>query len=670
MVVELEVENRTKGEKTAMIDIIIPVYMVEKYLDSCIQSVLEQSYTDYHIILVDDGSQDHSGAICDRYAAKDSRITVIHKQNGGLSSARNAGLDASNGEYVLFLDSDDTLTQNALQILYDAITKSKADAVFAAYNEVDESGKVIATSVVEEALLQDDRRFNIVYDNTPLIMACGKLFKRELFGDAVRFPLGKLHEDVFIYHHLMYNAESIYCIAEPVFNYMQRDQSIMGKPFALKNFDAVDGLLERIEFFEEKGLSQCEQQTIGYLFKYLLYIIHRIDFRNDEIKTRFESYYEKWKELSHENKDKLFHALCKMYGCGLLKKPFMSYRLMQTALKARRVVRARKVLWKLAKADLHKSPNYILISTPVHGNLGDQAIVYAQRKILSECGIQNIVEIESVEYLTRKNLIARLIRKKDVIIIDGGGNLGSLWPTEADRINDIVSRFQQNKVIIFPETAFFADDAAGRTEYILTQKAFANHKDLHVFLRDKPSYAIMKKMLPEGNIALCPDIVLSLKGKVNSDAQERSGALILLRKDREKTLSDETQENITKTLETLEIPYEFSDTVLDHYVTQNTRAQELTELFNKIASKQIVITDRLHGMIFSYITNTPCIAFNNSNRKVEHQYDWIGKDAGIVLLDQQDALAPAIEKALTEKAKDSTFDEQMYSVLKRTISNE
>ena len=130
-----------------MIDIIIPVFNVGKYLEKCINSVLEQDYTDYRIILVDDGSQDNSGKICDTYCSKDSRIIVIHKENGGLSSARNAGLDIAKGEYIFFLDSDDSLCENALRVLHDAITESGADSVFGGYKSVDENDNVIDRQV-------------------------------------------------------------------------------------------------------------------------------------------------------------------------------------------------------------------------------------------------------------------------------------------------------------------------------------------------------------------------------------------------------------------------------------------------------------------------------------------------------------------------------------------
>lgn len=123
------------------ISVIIPIYNVEKYLSDCVESVLKQTYTDLEIILVDDGSQDASGQICDDYAKQDSRVQVIHKKNGGLSSARNAGIDQATGQYFFFLDSDDWIAENALELLYKEIKSTGSDLALCNMQYVDEQGK-------------------------------------------------------------------------------------------------------------------------------------------------------------------------------------------------------------------------------------------------------------------------------------------------------------------------------------------------------------------------------------------------------------------------------------------------------------------------------------------------------------------------------------------------
>ncbi len=650
-----------------MIDIIIPVYNVEKYLEKCVQSVLSQSYSDYHIILVDDGAKDNSGKICDQLAQRNEKITVIHKENGGLSSARNSGIEASLGEYVLFLDGDDTLTENALQILIDAMESGGIDAVFGGFRCVDEAGNELHTLSVQEQVLYGDSRFSLVYDYTFMVMACGKLYRRELL-DGIRFREGRLNEDVFIYHELAYRANKIYCIEEPIINYLQRSDSITGKSFSIRNFDAVDALFERTLFFEEKGMTKCRDLTVQYIFKYLIYIIHRVDFRNIEMQKIYKNFYERWKIMSGQSHDRWFRFLCFLYRKGLLKKPLLRYGVVRMAKKAKLLFQARLVVFRLLFHCRFKS-RFVLISTPMHGNLGDQAIVYSQIRFLRDCGIKRIVEIGSIDYLRYRSIISRLISRKDVIIIDGGGSIGSLWPTEANRINDVVTRFKTNPVIIFPETAFFSDDGSGRASYKNTKKAFEQHKNLHVFLRDNTSYTLMKKMLPNGNVYLCPDIVLFLKGKLETTKHQREGVFLCMRNDIEKVLSKSDLDAILQKINEKNLAVKYGDTVIPGYVTSKTRNSELTKMWNQFSSSQLVITDRLHGMLFSYITNTPCLVFDNLNGKVLAQYYWIKDSQYIAAPKCLDDAFKAIDALLTkdkEIIKENLID---YSQLREVIQS-
>ena len=650
-----------------MIDIIIPVYNVENYLAQCVESVLCQPYTDFHIILVDDGSSDNSGTICDWYAIKDKRISVVHKKNGGLSSARNAGIDCSAGDYLLFLDSDDTLTNNALQILFDAITESAADAVFGGYNLVDEKGIIQQTLTVPEQVLTGDRRFTIIYQETYLVMSHGKLFHKRLL-EGFRFQVGKLHEDVFAYHELIYKANVVYCIEQPIINYLQRSDGITGKKFMMKNLDAVDALFERATFFTERGLAKCESQTMQYIYKYLIFIIHKIDFQNSEMALKYKWYYAKWKEISHQSHDKEFKALCFLYYYHICKKSFLSYNVFQLIRRGRMLMKARKVVFKLLVTRCLKS-RFILISTPVHGNLGDQAIVFAQRQMLKDCGINHIVEINSVDYLRYRSVIVRLITPKDVVIIDGGGNIGSLWPTEAERINDIVKRFKGNHIIIFPETAFYSDDVLGRIVYKITKSAFEKHKNLYVFLRDKPSFKCIKQMLQKGNVYLCPDIAIYLKGRIQIDDVTRKGVLLCIRNDIERSIDEMIINQIIEIFGKQGLPFYQSDTVIKRCVTPHTRKKELYCKWKEFTSSQLVITDRLHGMLFAYITNTPCIAFNNINGKVEAQYSWIQSEDYIGVCNDISKIEKMMTKLISINTECDSGNRADFSQLRGIIQN-
>ena len=178
-----------------LISVIVPIYKVEKYLHKCIDSILAQTYTNLEIILVDDGSPDNCGKICDEYAAKDSRIKVIHQPNGGLSAARNAGLDIATGDYIGFVDSDDYIAPDMYEKLYNALVKNDADMAICDYqrfgNELPYDEMSLTTEVITG--LQAMEKQNTVI-NCSFVVAWSKLYKSFIFSN-VRFPVGKINED-------------------------------------------------------------------------------------------------------------------------------------------------------------------------------------------------------------------------------------------------------------------------------------------------------------------------------------------------------------------------------------------------------------------------------------------------------------------------------------------
>ena len=211
------------GKEKPIVSIIIPVYKVEKFLRRCVDSVLGQSYRNLEIILVDDGSPDRSPVICDEYAKKYKNIEVLHKKNGGLSSARNAGLNVVHGEYIYFLDSDDFISVDCISKLVEAAREEKADIVFG--NVVCKSNKngrewryCVAHPEKKEKWNEDGFWRNAFAGNTNCIIACNKLYRAELFKDY-RFEEGKLNEDELILHELIRQCKTIVALPEDLYYY-------------------------------------------------------------------------------------------------------------------------------------------------------------------------------------------------------------------------------------------------------------------------------------------------------------------------------------------------------------------------------------------------------------------------------------------------------------------
>ena len=235
-----------------LISIIVPIYNVEKFLDTCISSLVNQTYKKLEIILVDDGSEDNSGIICDKWASKDFRIKVIHKTNGGLSDARNVGLEEAKGKYVALVDSYDWIDLNYYETLYRELSKSKAQiaasGVTISYSNHEDKTRYNQKAGVytpEEALrtIQNNEGF--------LAVAWNKLYKIELF-QKIRYPYGIIHEDEFVTYRVVSHAECLVLCTDVFYHYRQREGSIMTEANCEKEKDVLDAYINRMILFKQK----------------------------------------------------------------------------------------------------------------------------------------------------------------------------------------------------------------------------------------------------------------------------------------------------------------------------------------------------------------------------------------------------------------------------------
>lgn len=250
-----------------LISVIVPVYNVQNYIDKCIDSICSQTYRTLEIILVDDGSTDLSGEICDKYQKKDGRIRVIHKENGGLSDARNHGIDNAKGLFYCFIDSDDYITENTVEKMYTAIQKYESDIAVCNMIRFYDDGEVqdFYRPTTEEYLLQNENRLETLKQPS----VCNKMFRAELF-DNIRFPKGKYYEDTFIYHILAHRANSIALTGHDGYWYYCRKDSILGQPvFTNRYFDFIEAVWLRAMYLLENnvrkyGIEACLSMYIAY----------------------------------------------------------------------------------------------------------------------------------------------------------------------------------------------------------------------------------------------------------------------------------------------------------------------------------------------------------------------------------------------------------------------
>ncbi len=283
----------------AKISVIVPVYKVEPYIHKCVDSILQQSFRDYDLILVDDGSPDTCPQICDAYVAQDARVAVIHKENGGLSDARNAGIDwamkHSDSIWLAFVDSDDYLHPDYLMTLYQTALKETADLVICDFIRVDDKETVIEEKheFIEETTDNKRELFTLMINNWRIIPAWNKLYDKKVFSQ-LRFAFGKIHEDDFAIHSVLWNCNRVALIADGLYYYRIRENSIMKTETPKSRLDAFEALVLRYEFCLSHQL--VDGKTIPTDYLHTFFSLKRTlpteeKNRFDELKQRFATIY-------------------------------------------------------------------------------------------------------------------------------------------------------------------------------------------------------------------------------------------------------------------------------------------------------------------------------------------------------------------------------------------
>lgn len=307
-----------------LVSVIIPVYNVEPYIQKCVRSIQRQTWRNLEILLIDDGSTDLSGILCDRYARRDQRIRVIHKENGGLSDARNYGIDLAKGEYFLFVDSDDWVDEDMVEILLKLAVREQADVTECSYrsifrDHIEEETACSGELVTADGLYAMFCQLRWKYFKS---VAWNKLYHRKLFADGKRYPKGRYHEDEFLTHQIFYEAKKLVYIDVSKYNYVrEREGSITGK-LTSRILDGCYALRQRVDFAEEKELGELTDD-IKNIYCYILFDRISSCWKENIMDDRMVQLLDmvrKEKEkvlswnLTEENK-KLYAILC--YSCDL-----------------------------------------------------------------------------------------------------------------------------------------------------------------------------------------------------------------------------------------------------------------------------------------------------------------------------------------------------------------
>ncbi len=621
-----------------LVSVIVPIYKVEKYIRKCLDSILNQSYENLEIILVDDGSPDNCGSICDEYGAKDSRIRVIHKENGGLSSARNAALDICKGDWIICVDSDDYICPDMVEKLVKAAHDYDADLVISSHFE-EKGGKLnITDRIMDKPQIMDREAAlkKLVEDDDIKNYAWGKLYRASHF-EGVRYPEGRNYEDIPTTYRLFDKAKKIVKIPEFLYVYYIRDDSISFTTSKVSwhkgCHESCLGYEERAEYFKNKGYSELYELAMAKLLPYLYSDINSAygaDADEDAAATR--KYLADHKDVFLGNryvssKDK---KLIDVYLTS--KNVYKIYEKAKTPLRKTRKV-ARKLLWKLGKTRKKhdfslsegKGARVIFFQLPGFDNLGDHALSFATEKLLQAYVDQNdkyqLFVVEGWDTLSAVKSLKNQIRKEDILVSQGGGNFGSLYEFAEVFRRKIMEAFPDNKIIVMPQTVFYSEDEEGKKQLSLDKTAIERCKDITIFARDHRSFELFEKYFGQNAKILELHDTVALYKPDSFFGERGSDILLCLRSDKESNLSAEDKFEIFGMCRDTGKSLRITDTCTNYDIDSTDREAVLKEKFSLWGSARLVVTDRLHGMIFSIITGSPCIVLGNNHHKVLETYE-------------------------------------------------
>lgn len=622
-----------------LISVIIPVYKVENYIRKCVDCVLGQSYENLEVILVDDGSPDSCGDICDSYAASDKRVRVIHKENGGLSSARNAALEVMTGKWVIFVDSDDYVHRDMVMRLQEAAISKDAD-IAVCNNFVASDGKlIIGESICDETLVMDSTEGlrRLLEDTVIRNYAWGKLYRAELF-EGVRYPEGMTYEDIPTTYLLFDKAKRIVKIPDYLYYYAFRSGSISYAMTQRGFYDSSRGQAKRAEYLKAKGYKELYDMAMAVLLPYLFAVIKggyqegakkHVEWGKKYIRGHREEFLSDPLVL---DKDKKLidvytgsRALFKAYGAAREGVRFVQRR--RAMAKRRFGIGQEPIDFGL---DAGKEKRVVYFELPCFDNLGDHAIAYATRKLLEEiCRNRNELQFFVVKGWETERAIHSLKKQVgagDVILCQGGGNFGSLYDFAENLRRKVMRTFAEQKIVIMPQTVFYSEDSKGEKELAADREVISACRDITILARDEKSYELFKGYFDAPVIKL-HDVVTSLDmSELASDARE--GIVLCLRSDAESALGEEDKLRITDMCEEKGRVL-VTDTCTNYDIDEEQREAELLDKLRLWSSAGLVVTDRLHGMIFSYITCTPCVVLGNNHHKVRETFNTL-RDCGYI----------------------------------------
>lgn len=654
---------------------------MDSFLSCCINSVLNQTFKDLQIVLVDIGSADSSGKICDDFKKNDSRIEVIHKADGSLSDALNSGLEKVMGEFVYFLNGDDYIKPQTLALLSGRMSAGECDLCISGYYAVNRDNEI------QSQVFQNSGQFRFHNAADSFGFTVKELFKCEqpqnIWNKLFRMDVIRKHDLKFagggsscceLGFSVKYVSlcRSAACISDTLCFCREKSCSETDKRTFARTFSEItETARNMLDFFRVK-----ENGFYAENFHIILVGLFDILIRN----TAEPADSVNFSEQTAENKA-FFLDNIKKFRAGALnnakilgkkeavKKRILAdycidwnYRSFQRKNKVLKdakdlLTNRSRTIKKLVSSLNEKNGKIVLIGSEDFGNLGDQQIAVSIKEFLGKSTDREIVEITARQFIGNEKLICSSVQSDDIICLPGGGNIGNVYYISEKIRRDVIEGCPNNRIVIFPQTIHFDNTPCGQAELKKSIRIYNAHKALTLCLREQTSYDIAKKCF-RINVLGVPDIVLS--SDYSNKAIQRKNILLCIRNDTESYLDSRQHEELKAAVQKLGCPITEKNTELGISVDVSERSRYLSEYFDIVRSSKLVITDRLHGMIFAAITSTPCIVFRNYNHKVTGVYNRISYLNYIRLVESVEEIIPAANEIMNKE----------YSYSRRELNGE
>lgn len=644
--------------KTPAVSIIVPMYRVGKYITYCVDSVLEQSFADWELILVDDVSPDRTYEICKEQYGKEDRIKILcHEKNEGSGPARNTGLSAAVGKYIYFLDGDDELLPNAIQKMLDIAENAEAEIVHTHCWYDCQSGEHLLSNSVswkksteqfqQTGWLEGDlkqRLHNQQWGMQP--MPWTNLYRRDfLVRHNLQFPAMRSEDDVFSMATVLL-AKRFYCTdfafnlhrihSESISNFVYEDKMKQDINVLLTGTTYLKDLFSRFSY-DELPFEARRDTVIDWVFAKIVQRIFSQDREGNEqldiaLSRVLQPYFSEntvlIKSLLHlVNSDELSLVRIKQKLDDKLVR-IKEKKLINTTIEKKIQMEIPNMLTIVNK--LKKSRKRVLfLGTPLHGNIGEHAAVLGELSILEELfPSYEIIEIPLLYLLSPISDkfssfgYEKAINDDDLIFIHGG-RMGNVWPIDEQVRRQIVVTFSSNQLIFFPQTVFFTDDEIGKKELVKSKSIYGKHDKLLLLCREEKSCIQAKKMVAEEKVFLAPDAGLSLLSIATEEKSIRQGCVFLLRGSKEKANIAKYISFLMSNLQQKNIAVELKDTVIEKDISAESRLDEVARFLRYLRSKSLVVTDRLQGVHLALAAGTPVLALPSFSYKIPAAMDWL-----------------------------------------------